>query len=282
MARPSRSEALSDPAKLRELVKFLCSEDSSITQAQLASRIGVSAPAFSRKLAGQKEKFNPTQIRLLVDLIFFNLKTTLNYREKFESISMDFFYFAFLEFLDLNKFSQDQIRDSLNGTYELWRFSVEHDDEFVHGKMCFYCDPDTDCVKVDMFQPKKNRRGVRESSEVYRGYAIDISGIIIAFLKNESSNEIRITFFYRHRFEWVACSVDGSSKENRVIGKIIHMDGFNLGIDGRSVFFSPVFLQIPADDTASEDFDESLDVVEESVVPDRIVKRLKKFARFLR
>ena len=92
------------------------------------------------------------------------------------------------------------------------------------------------------------------------------------------TNDPRMTIFPRSKIDEVGTDV---SERSVFAGKhlhIVHLDGFGLGVDGSSGFFSPVHLSLVDDVHELERLDEILDVVPEghAGVPARVVAKLKR------
>jgi hypothetical protein len=284
MVMPTRSQAEKDPKLFYELVTELLENRNPlikkrVTLNALADVLGIDKTTVMRQL--KEKKVGDDHRVLILDYLFVEKQAiTGEWRERINFPHS--LYFALLKFFDIKETSQDNARAHILGTYELWRYSVEEEDEFVHGKITFRTDPDTNAVCVDMIQPKKAVDDIRAATEEFEGYFIRVADMYAMLLKDKNNNDLRITIFPRFRLEQVGRHIDKDSVYEPRTPHIVHLDGFGLGIDGNNLFFSPVFLVLVDNKPKLAGLDEKLDIVPEDKVPPRILKRLRKYARILK
>jgi hypothetical protein len=285
MVMPTRSQAERDPKFFYELVRNLLKNQSPlikkrVTLADLAEVLGVDQSTVQRRL--KDCKMDEDERVLILDYLFTEKKAiTGEWRKRAEEFP-HFLYFALLQFFEIKETSQDNARAHIEGTYELWRYSVEEDDEFVHGRIKFYVDSETKAVCVRMLQPKKPQDDIRAATEEFSGYFIRVADMYAMLLKDDSNNDLRLTIFPRFRVEKVGQHLDKNSEFPPHTPHIVHLDGFGLGIDGNNLFFSPVFLILVDNKDKLARLDDALDVVPEDRVPPRILKRLRKYPRIVK
>lgn len=281
MLFPSRHDALTDKHKFMEIVKLIRDNKFNVKQVDIARYLNISPASLNRKL-WEKRDFTITERENLVYYIYLNHQNADAARviSGLDELSEHYLYFSLLKYLEAKPEDQNFVQNCLFGTYELWRFSTEHDDEFVCGKIVFTRDEATDCVSAEMNQPIRARNGVPENRETFNGYVVSVSGMLFMILKNANNSDIRVTIFYRYRDEAIETTdLPETLQSHR---HIVHLDGFNIGIDGRSAFFSPVYLVYLRTHEEIARLEERMDVVDEAEVPPRILKRLKKIPRSVR
>lgn len=201
-------------------------------------------------------------------------------------------FHALLKFFNVKTTSIDNARGHIVGstrnakgtlptsTYALWRYSVDDEDEFVFGKLEFTFSEETGAIHVDMYQPKKaitpsdNQFGQRASHELFTGYFFRVSDVYLLFLKDLASDDIRVTIFNKYRIEWINSS--HTDKEKR----LVQLDGHCLGLDGNSLFGSPVYIELVESSEDIANMDQAMDILPESKVPPRILKRLRRYKLF--
>jgi hypothetical protein len=245
-----------------------------------------------------KKKFPPDARHLILKNLFENESFLLgNVRNDLAREYDDPLYFAFLNWLDVKETSQDNARARIIGSYRLWRFSVEHEGEFVSGRIDFSEDPKTKAVKVRMTQPKQRLDGYRATLETASGYLFRVSHMYLMLLTDDLTNDVRMTIFPRVKVDLIGDEVHPGTRDREkdpTTGEwkklnpkcvfagsnlhIVHMDGFGLGIDGSSGFFSPVHLALVDDVEELAALDGSLDVLpkDHPRVPDRVARKLER------
>ncbi len=277
-----------------------------VTQQSIANTIGKNSSTIGRRLEKNIE-FDIKEIDDLYNFLF--VEKNIIFRKALHDISntKDALYFAIMSFFDIKSPSQLNAIDLITGTgsatYQLWRYSVEDDSEFVHGRINFHVDEKNGALHAKMFQPKRNQdpsteqspkenadqdaidgtphplKGpwIRPSSEKFEGYFFRIADMYMMILKDMANNDIRISIFPNYRIERIDHKIVKDSVLPEGHKQIVHMDGFGLGIDGNNLFFSPVHMDL-VDSKCEEDvLDSKLDVVSEEAIPKRIVKKLKRY-----
>src|SRR5262249_22809644 len=143
----------------------------------------------------------------------------------------DALYFSFLNFFRTRETSQDNARASIVGTYKLWRFSVEHENEYVFGKLEFAENPRTRAVCAHMTQPKRAIDGTRETVERFSGYFFRVANMYLMVLRDLLNNDVRATLFPRYKVDLIGTDVNKNSIFHGKHTHVVHLDGFGLGID---------------------------------------------------
>jgi hypothetical protein len=281
---PTRDEAENNEEKFYLLIRKLLEGRSPlikkpVTLEKLAKEIGTSKATVMRHL--DAKDMSDEHRKLISDWVFDEGILTGSWRARAVEFP-HFLYFALLEFFKINETSQDNARSHIVGTYELWRYSVEDDNEFVHGKLVFKVDDSTGAVCAHMHQPKQPKDGLRGSHEIFNGYLIRIADMYAMLLKDEANKDLRITIFPRFRIESIGEHLDPNSVLPKNTNHIVHLDGFGLGIDGNNLFFSPVYATLVDNNQRLAKLDKELDVVPGDKVPPRVLKRLQKFPRILK
>jgi hypothetical protein len=291
--RPSRTDAENDVDKFATLFKEFRNPET-LSAKKLAQICKVSTSTISRYTA--KGDFPEEYRRPILKYLFEEQDFLLGETRRQLGEINDALYFAFLNFVDVKETSQDSARAKVVGTYKLWRYSVEHNDEFVFGKITFREDPKTRAVRAEMVQPKQPNDGTRGSVERCSGYLFRVSHMYLMLLCDDLTKDVRMTIFPRVKMDLIGTDVNPRTGNIRpraaatdpfenprcaFLGStlhIVHMDGFGLGIDGSSGFFSPVHLSLvdSLDDLA--ELDENLNVVPkgDKRIPARVAKKLKR------
>ncbi|MDR3471225.1 MAG: hypothetical protein P4M09_06005 [Devosia sp.] len=191
----------------------------------------------------------------------------------------DALYFALLHHCHAVETSQDNARIRLAGTYKLWRFSVEHESEFVLGRIDIEEDDNTHALKVRMIQPKQPRDGLRGTRETASGYMFRLSNMYVLLLTDDLTDDLRVTIFPRSKMDEVGTDINKNSLYAGRHDHVVHLDGFGLGVDGSTGFFSPVHLSFVDDVDVLSSLDDSLDVApaeDETRIPKRILEKLRR------
>jgi hypothetical protein len=278
----TRPEAELDPEKFKQLIDEIFRSDNPLIKrrATLAKFLeviggGMSPSNLSRQI--ENKAISTHHRHLICEYIFVTgLVFSAAWRERARGFA-HFLYFALMEFFDIKDTSQSNARSLICGTYEFWRYSVEHDDEFVHGRLEFTTDRNCGAVCVEEWQPKKSRDGLRDTSEEFEGYFIRIADMYAILVKDKSSNDLRVTIFPRFRSEFIGKHRDKDSEFPERTKHIVHLYGFDIGVDGNNFFFSPVFVTLVDNETKLAELDQELDVVPRDEVPTRILKWLRKY-----
>jgi len=190
----------------------------------------------------------------------------------------DAVYFAFLNFAAVKETSQDKARARSVGSYKFWRPSVEHDEEFIFGRIDFEEHPDNHALKARMLQVKQASDGELAAREEFKGYLFRVCHMHLLFLHDPVSNDVRMAIFPRCKVSEV-----GTTRNSRCpfAGSVLHtvwMDGFVLGIDGSNCFFSPVHLSLVDDVDELAGLDDQLDIIQadDRRLPRRVFNKLQR------
>lgn len=190
----------------------------------------------------------------------------------------DALYFALLNFFHAKDSSQDKARARMEGTYKFWRYSAQHDGEYLFGKMHFEEDSGTRSLKATLVQAKQAHQGEMSNPETFTGYLLRLSHMYFIIFRNELTDDVRITLLPERKYGAVGTHINPRSIYAGCHKHAITLDGFGLGIDGSSGFFSPVHLSLVDDVDELAVLDDQLDVVKEGDprLPDRVVAMLKR------
>lgn len=285
--RPSRTEGEEDPEKFLVLFDEFRNPET-LSRKTIAAICGVSEGTVSNWLAAREF---PEKARRSILKYMFEDQNLLSGATRRDLAEIpDALYFAFLNWIDVKETSQDNARARIVGTYKLWRYSVEHEGEYVYGRIRFQEDPVTRALKVDMLQPKTTHLGVHGSIETGHGYLFRVSHMYLMMIQDEHTRDVRVTIFPRSKVDMIGTDVDpqtgaereGANPRCQFRGKnlhIVHLDGFALGIDGSSGFFSPVHLSLVDNLDEIAALDSQLDVLPPSDrerVPPRVVEKLAR------
>jgi len=271
--RPSRDAAErcdDDFVRLLEAVEA----KRSIPNSVIADLIGDNrGPPHSNISIKRSKGFTLEERMSILKYIFEKVLPGNDLREKYDE--SDVLYYAFLNFFGAKTTSQDTARAEILGTYKLWRFSVEHSEEFVAGRLDFFEDPDTRAVKVEMYQPKSAAQGLRGTEERAVGYFFRVSHMYLMILRDEINRDFRATVWSRFKYDYVGSEVNPNSIFQGKQRHLVHLDGFALGIDGNSGFFSPVHLSLVDDAKELAELNAGLGVLKDGVPP-RVVEKLMR------
>jgi hypothetical protein len=133
-------------------------------------------------------------------------------------------YFALLNFLDAKDAVQDEARARLVGTYKLWRYALEHEDEVVLGKMTVSEDPRTHALMTDVIVARKSAHGLRGSCNRFVGYLFSVSRMYFMITRNRRTDDLRMTLFSRFRMDEVGMEINPRSIFAGRRNHIVHMD----------------------------------------------------------
>lgn len=186
-------------------------------------------------------------------------------------------YFALLNFFSAKETSQDKARARALGIYRFWRASVEHDDEFVFGKIEFSEDPATRAVHARMTQAVRHPDGTVGAKEFFNGYLFRFAHMYVMLLRDTRTNDPRISLFPTCKIDEVGIEVHPSSIfEGRAL-HVVYMDGYCLGVDGGRSFFAPIHLSLEQDTDKLVALDNEIDIVADGDprLPHRIAKKLR-------
>lgn len=187
-------------------------------------------------------------------------------------------YFALLNFFRARETSQDKARARALGIYRFWRPSVEHDDEYVFGKIEFSEDPTTMAVHAQMTQTIRHPDGTPGAGEHYRGYLFRFAHMYCMLLRDQKTSDPRISLFPTWKIDHVGVGVNPKSMFAGRSLHVVYMDGYSLGVDGERPFFSPLYLSLEDDVERLASLDDELDILCEGhpKLPSRVVKKLKR------
>jgi hypothetical protein len=190
----------------------------------------------------------------------------------------DAFYFAFLKYAGVKLTSQDKSRARLIGTYRFWRPSVEHDGEYVFGKIELAESPVTRALTAKMVQIRRSGPGDPGEREEFSGYLFRVSHMHLLVLVDEITKDIRATILKYSKPSEIGTDLNPRSPFKGRLKHIIWMDGFVLGVDGDKVFFSPLHLSLVDDVDQLAALENTLDIIPESDprLPPRVLRKLQR------
>jgi hypothetical protein len=190
----------------------------------------------------------------------------------------DALYFSFLNYFNVRDTPQDDARAHVTGTYKFWRYSVEHEGEFVLGKLTCFEDPQTRALKIDVVMRRNAEDGVRRTCGHFSGYLFSVEPMYLSVVRQPVTNEVRMTLYPHYRMNLVGTEVNPRSVFAGKQNHVVLMDGLMIGVDGRSCFHSPVHLSLVDDVDELAALDDLLDVVPEgdARIPQRVVSKLKR------
>jgi hypothetical protein len=272
--QPTRQEAEQTPEKFHELIAYLHERPDvrrKLTWKKIGELLGIDASNAQRGV--ENEKLEDDERKLVLDYIYDESRLIV---DPDDPTAQDPLYFATLGFYDIKPTSQDNARANLVGTYRLWRHSVENPDEFVHGRLDFEKEEKSGALCAKMIQPLKPKPMMRASMEEFKGYVFRMSHMYVMLLRDIANNDPRITIFPSFRDELIGTDKNPNSIFPGSRRHVVHMDGFGMGIDGKKVFISPVYVELVDDKDELSRLNASLDVVSEADVPQRIVKKLRR------
>ena len=277
--KPTRERAETIPEQFYELINYLYFKKK-ITWKKISTIIPIDPTNVERRIANQS--LDEDQRKLILDYIYDDAKIILGSLADEIAEIRDNLYFSIIDFFSIKPSSQDNARDVILGTYQLWRHSVENEGEFVHGRVVFEQDDESGAVHVHMTQPRKAKESMRASNEEFHGYFFRIADMYAMMLKDVANDDMRITIFHRYRIEHIGADIDKSSIYEGSKRHIVHLHGFGMGIDGNNLFVSPVYLELVDDRDQIDGLEEKLDVVSENDTPKRVVKMLGKQPKIVR
>lgn len=276
---PTRSEAENDPAKFYELITYV-NATRGLTWGKIGKQLEINESNVSRRINGRS--FDPDERKLILDYIFDESGLIIDPLANRIHEIRDSLYFALLGFYDVKPTSQDNTRAHTAGTYQLWRRSVEHEGHYVFGRIDIFEDENSHALRVKMKQPHKAHGRTRASNEEYSGYFFRVADMYVTMLRDEANNDLRITIFPRHRIEKIGTNYNPDSVFKGSVKHVVHMEGHGLGIDGNSLFSTPVYMELVDDKNALASLADQLDVVPEDKAPPLVVAKLKKFPHVVR
>jgi hypothetical protein len=274
--RPTRREAEEDPDKFYELIAYLQRSNTKrkLTWNKIGEQLGIDPSNAQRRIESQR--LDKPERKLVLDYIYDESQLIVDPHGLGFAEIRDFLYFAALDFYGIKATSQDNARANLVGTYRLWRHSVENQDEFVHGRLDIEESEESGALCVKMLQPMKSRRLMRPSTEEFSGYMFRMANMYVMLLRDIANNDPRVTIFHSFRDEFIGTEKNPNSIFTEKRRHVVHMDGFGMGIDGKKVFLSPVYVELVDDKDELSRLNASLDVISEADTPDRIVKKLRR------
>jgi hypothetical protein len=289
LIRPTRAEAERDPGKFYLLIDFLRTRPTNpLKLSHIVDAIGGTISTASRKL--KDKRFSDDERILIVDEIFSRRLIHGSWLRQTKEIPHNLFY-AMVDFFNINETSQDNARGRVAGTYKLWRYSTQHDGEYVLGKIEIEEDhndanADQDCeasaLRAKIRQVRKASELQRGGDEIVEGYFFRISNMYVLLVREALTHSLRCTIFKEARHDLVGKNVNKNSIYKADTNHLVELDGFTLGMDGSSAFFSPVHIELVDDKYELEQLDGILDILPETRVPRRILDTLKRYPRIVR
>ena len=157
MGRPSRSAAERNVEDFYAILHEAMSlKKGKLTLQRLGDELGnFDKSTISKKVANKS--FTPEERKDILHYIYHVARIFSDEWRKEAKAFPHFFYFALLEFFNVHETSRDNLRNEIGDTYELWRYSVENEGEYVHGKLTFSLDRDTEALRVLSEQPLKSK-----------------------------------------------------------------------------------------------------------------------------
>ena len=275
--RPTRRESEDEPEKFYELIAYLRERRNAqrkLSWQKIGDLLGIDPSNAQRRVEAQK--LDKPECKIVLDYIYDESQLIVDPAGLGLTEMRDYLYFAALGFYDIKATSQDNARANLVGTYRLWRHSVENTDEFVHGRLDFKESEESGALCATMIQPLKSRPMMRASTEEFTGYVFRMSNMYVMLLRDIANNDPRITIFPSFRDEFIGTDKNPKSVFTGTRRHVVHMEGFGMGIDGKKVFLSPVYVELVDDKDELSRLDASLDVIPEADTPERIVKKLRR------
>jgi hypothetical protein len=275
--RPTRQEAEQASEKFYELIAYLHERRNAqrkLTWNKIGELLGIDPSNAQRRV--ETERLDKHECKIVLDYIYDESRLIVDPDGLGLTEIRDFLYFAALGFYDIKATSQDNARANLVGTYRLWRHSVENPDEFVHGRLDFEESEESGALCAKMIQPLKPTPMMRASTEEFNGYVFRMSHMYVMLLRDIANNDPRITIFPSFRDEFIGTDKNPKSVFTGTRKHVVHMEGFGMGIDGKKVFISPVYVELVDDKDELSRLNASLDVVSEADTPQRIVKKLRR------
>jgi hypothetical protein len=288
--RPPRERLEKDPKAFSEFIRY-AAHLKKITQAELIDRLDdlPDKTTLSRWIATDAV---PKKHRLTILKYIYGVRMLFadDWSVFLDNVPAPLFH-ALVKFFDVKPTSIDNARAHVVGTmkanagpkpvgtYALWRYSVEDDDEFVFGKLEFNYREETGAIHVDMSQPKKAVESdavpfaQRAALEQFEGYFFRVADMYVMLLRDIANNDLRVTIFNKYRIEPID---DANSVHPNKEMRIVQMDGFGLGIDGNNLFVSPVHVELVHLPEQLAALNDALDVLPPNRVPARVVKRLSR------
>jgi hypothetical protein len=186
-------------------------------------------------------------------------------------------YFAFLNYLNVRETSQDTARAHVVGTYKVWRYSIDHADEFILGKEVIFEDPKTRALKVDVTLAEHAVEGMRWMRRL-SGYLFCVSGMYMTIVRDTLTDDVRCALLPHFNTGEIGTVLNPRSVFAGRQHHIIAMDGFWFGTAGRNACYSPVHLSLVDDAGELARLNEQLGVIgeDDERIPRRVVKKLKQ------
>jgi hypothetical protein len=286
--QPSRAEAERDPKKFIELLEYL-KERGKLPLTLIASALDIDKGTASRRMKSlnfdKDEMYSILQEMDSKKILFGKML------EQIHDIKHNLFY-SMMDYFNIDEDKQDECRANLVGTYRLWRYSTEFDGEFVFGKLTIEEDKtngddddnlDATALGVTIRQVRKKRSSSRETDEVLKGYIFRIHERYVMLVKqaDEITHNFRCTIFKEGRNERIGRHRDKDSIFPEHTMHLVQNDGFAIGMDAGSVFFSPIYIELVDNRDELDQLDSELDLVGKADLPDRVLKKLERYKRGL-
>lgn len=276
--RPTRTSAEKEPGKFYPLLEELRGPGT-LPLRKIAELTGDNSlnpePNILRKIKGQT--LSEDVRRVVLRHIFDDQLLSGKMRRQLAGTD-DAFYFAFLNHFDVSEETQDDARAHAVGTYKFWRYSVDHEGEFVLGKLTCFEDSQTKALKIELRMRKSGDETSGSIDRHFSGYLFCLHQMYLTVARRPASDEVRITLYPRARMDAVGTEVNTRSVFSGKHNHIVHMDGVTFGIDSRNCFLSPVHVSLVDDVDDLAVLDEALDVLAEgdARLPARIVNKLRR------
>jgi hypothetical protein len=166
--RPTRADAERDPNEFYTLLAALRSPET-LPLRKIAEVVGDTSlnpePNILRKI--KNRTLTEEARRFLLRHIFDEENLLSGKTRKQLSAIDDALYFAFLNYLNMRDTVQDTARAHVVGTYKLWRYSFDHDGEFILGKEVLFEDPKNRALKVDLTLALHSVEGARRTTALF-------------------------------------------------------------------------------------------------------------------
>lgn len=276
--RPTRADAESNPNEFYTLLAALRNPET-LPLRKIAEIVGDLShnpePNILRKI---KNRTLTEDARRFLLRHIFDEGSLLSGKMRKQLVAIDdALYFAFLNYLNVRETAQDTARAHLVGTYKLWRYAIDHDDEFILGKEVVFEDPKTRALKVELTLAEHGIEGPPGTRQRLSGYLFCVSGMYMTVVRDVLTDDVRSTLFPHFRIDQVGTDLNPRSVFAGRQNHVVSMDGFSFGIAGRNAFCSPLHVSLVDDTDELAKLTERLGVVgeDDERIPRRVVKKLR-------
>ena len=276
--RPTRAEAEREPNEFYALLAALRSPDT-LPLRKIAEIVGDTSlnpePNILRKI--KNRTLTEDARRFLLRHIFEEENLLSGKKRRQLSAIDDALYFAFLNYFNAAETTQDTARAHLVGTYKVWRYSLDHDNEFTLGKLVFFEDPWTRALKVDLTLAEHSVEGTRARRRRFSGYLLCVSGIYVTILRDLLTDDIRSGLLPYFSIDQVGTELNPRSVFAGRQNHVVSMDGFCFGMAGRNAYGTPLHLSLVDDVDELARLADFLGVVgeDDERIPRRVIKKLR-------